>query len=66
MKDLSLKDLAKKSKEKICKAFPSLCKRLVRECDYSDVNSQLDICKQMRKYDDLKKKELDDDYYNSK
>ena len=64
MKDLSLKDLAEKAKKKICDKFPSLCKRLVLECDYSDVNADLELCKKMKKYDDLKKKSLDDDYYN--
>ena len=62
MKDWSLKDLAEKAKEKICTSFPSLCKRLVMECDFSDINSDLELCKKMKKYEDLKKKELDDDF----
>ena len=62
IKDLSIKDLADKAKKEICRTFPSLCKKLLREWDYSDINSDLEICKKMKKYEDLKKKCLDDDY----
>ena len=52
LKDLNMKDFAEKAKRKFCETFPSMCKKMVRDCSKSVVNSELEFCSKLKATND--------------